>query len=80
MTRVEFLRREQGLTQKQLANMVNEWRNNLSDVERGARRPWPRLRKSLAEALGVREEDLFDETGDCKQVDWTIPTERRSAV
>lgn len=73
MTRIEFLRREQGFKQKELAEMVGDWACNLAQIERGHRRPWPRIRAAIAEALNVDEADLFDDSGVPLEVDWQLP-------
>lgn len=57
-------RQEQGLSQTKLARLVCVPESTLSDIELGKRYPWPKLRRALAEALGVSEGDLFPSEGD----------------
>nr|WP_304459690.1 helix-turn-helix transcriptional regulator [Alicyclobacillus sendaiensis] len=63
MTRVELVRRMYGITQTQLAKQIGVARPQLSELERGTRRPSPKLRRSIAGALGFREEVLFNDGG-----------------
>ena len=49
-----------GLTQEQFAGLLGIARSTLSSVENGHVRPWPRLRASAAQVLGVSPESLFD--------------------
>jgi len=73
LTRIEFLRREKGIKQKVLAQMVGDWACNVAQIEHGIRKPWPRIRKAIAEALSTREAELFDARGVPLNVDWTLP-------
>lgn len=52
-----------GLSQTKLAARVGIAQGLLSDIELGKRWPWPKLRRALAEALEVSEEELFREFG-----------------
>ncbi len=74
MTRIEFLRRELGWKQKELADQYNGHSCDISQIELGVRKPWPRVRKSIAQALGVSEADLFDDNGWPLEVDWELPS------
>lgn len=76
MTRIEFLRREKGITQKDMSSMIQVRQATFAQIERGHRRPWPKIRKAIAEALEVQEEDLFDSYGNPLEVDWTLPKKR----
>ncbi len=78
MTRIEFLRKEIELTQSQFARQIGESQCNISQIERGIRKPWPRVRKAISDALGVSEVDLFDPKGSPLLVDWQLP--RRKEV
>ncbi|WP_174734552.1 hypothetical protein [Mesobacillus harenae] len=40
---------------------------NITMVEREHRRAWPKLRRQIAEELGVVEDLLFDEKGNLKR-------------
>lgn len=73
MTRVEFLRRERGWKQKDLAQLYGGHSCDVSQIEQGIRKPWPRVRKDIADSLGVSEEDLFDRNGWPLEVDWDLP-------
>lgn len=75
MTRVEFIRRKMGLRQRDIAATYGGYPCDISQVEQGFRKPWPRLRRLIAEALGVAEEDLFDREGRPLEVDWSLPRE-----
>lgn len=63
MTEVERLRKAKGLRLVQLARLVGVWDCDLTLVEHRDRKPWPRLRKALAEALDVTEAALFTAQG-----------------
>jgi len=63
MTKIEFYRREASLSQSALARRLGISPANIVLVERGHRKPWPKLRRQLAEALGVPETELFDAEG-----------------
>ena len=73
MTRIEFLRRQQDKTQKELAQDIGHAPCNIAQIERGHRKPWPSIREAIADALGVNESDLFDVNGNPLEVDWTLP-------
>lgn len=62
MTRLEYFRRERGLTLTALGREVGVPHSILSDVERGKRQPYPRLRRELARALGIPADVLFGDT------------------
>jgi len=53
-------RATRGLTQEQFARLLGIARSTLSNVENGHVQPWPRLRASAAQLLGVSSESLFD--------------------
>jgi transcriptional regulator with XRE-family HTH domain len=57
--RIREKRQELGLSQTKLACLIGMAEPTLSDLELGKRMPWPKARRDLAKALGVREEDLF---------------------
>lgn len=50
-----------GFSQTKLAAKVGVAQGLLSEIEHGKRWPWPKLRRRLAEALGVYEWELFPE-------------------
>jgi transcriptional regulator with XRE-family HTH domain len=53
-------RKAKNLTQVALAKKLNISRGLIAQVEAGWRRPYPKLRRKLAKALGVSEEELFE--------------------
>lgn len=63
MTRIEFLRRQAGLSQLELGRRLGINATAIVHMERGHRRSWPKLRQRLADYFEVAEEDLFDEHG-----------------
>jgi putative transcriptional regulator len=68
MTKLEYVRREAGLSQVKLAKRIGISSTAIVQVERGHRKCWPKLRKQLARILEVEEENLFDEEGWPKKV------------
>ena len=50
-----------GLSQTELARRIRVAPQNLSSIERGQLKAWPRIKKSLARALKVKESALFPE-------------------
>lgn len=59
VNRIREAREAQGLTQTKLARLVGVAEPSLSQVERGQRASWPKLRRALARVLKCRQEDLF---------------------
>jgi len=57
--RVRPIRQALGISQAELARRVGVNASLLSRAERGEIRPWPRLRRATADALGVSETVLF---------------------
>ena len=57
--RVRVIRQALGISQAELARRVGVNASLLSRAERGEIRPWPRLRRATADALGVSEMVLF---------------------
>jgi DNA-binding XRE family transcriptional regulator len=55
---VQFWRKKRGLTQADLAAKAGISQNYLSSIETGGKGGTPMLLKALAEALGVKMEDL----------------------
>ena len=56
---VAEVRREKGLSQAELANMVGVSRNTISSIETGQYEPTAKLALLLAVALDKKFEDLF---------------------
>jgi|GEM_PF-1225844 len=59
--RLKKCRERAGLSQTELAWRAKMAAQNISAIERGTLAPWPKARKSLAEALKVAEIELFPE-------------------
>ena len=57
--RVRLIRQALGISQAELARRVGVNASLLSRAERGEIRPWPRLRRATADALGISEMVLF---------------------
>lgn len=64
MNRVREVRERAGLSQTRLACLVGVAQGVLCNIELGYVRPWPKLRRLIAEALQVDEQELFP---DCQQ-------------
>jgi transcriptional regulator with XRE-family HTH domain len=63
-SRLRELRNEASLSQEELAERADVSRTTIADLELGKRRPQPKTRRKLAEALGVAPVELMDsETG-----------------
>ncbi|MFJ7995471.1 helix-turn-helix domain-containing protein [Peribacillus frigoritolerans] len=69
MNNLELYRRKKGMSQTQLGLKLGIHPTNITMVEREHRKAWPRLRKQIADGLGVAEELLFDEEGNLKKVE-----------
>jgi putative transcriptional regulator len=67
MNNLEYYRRKKGISQTQLGIKLGIHPTNITMVEREHRRAWPKLRKQIAEELGVVEGELFDEKGNLKR-------------
>ncbi|HBT48964.1 MAG TPA: XRE family transcriptional regulator [Caldanaerobacter subterraneus] len=79
VTKLEVIRRQLGLSQKELGYKINQSASTISQIERGFRKPWPKIRKQIAEVLGVAEEELFENDGTPKVTDEdfiTVPVRR----
>ena len=74
MTRVELYRRMAGLTQTELAKRIGIAAPAIVQVERGHRKPWPKIRRDIAEALGYPEEELFAPDG------WPLQVELEEVI
>jgi len=57
--RIREFRKKRGLRQTDLAKMVGIFQSELSEIERGIRKPSVYLAKKIAKALGVSLDDLF---------------------
>lgn len=58
---IREIRKAKGLSQWKLAQLTGIHPTNLYKVESGQLRLYPGWRQRIAEALGVREEDLYQE-------------------
>ncbi len=59
LNRVKKVRKERNLTQLDLSKMTDIYPNDISQIEREKRKPFPGWRKRLSEALDVKEKYLF---------------------
>ena len=57
--RIREFRKKKGLRQTDLARLVGIFQSELSEIERGIRKPSVYLAKKIAKALGVSLDDLF---------------------
>ena len=57
--RIREFRKKRGLRQTDLARLVGIFQSELSEIERGIRKPSVYLAKKVAKALGVSLDDLF---------------------
>ena len=57
--RIREFRKKKGLRQTDLARLVGIFQSELSEIERGLRKPSVYLAKKIAKALGVSLDDLF---------------------
>jgi len=57
--RIRKFRKKKGLRQTDLARMIGIFQSELSEIERGIRKPSVYLAKKIAKALGVSLDDLF---------------------
>ena len=59
MNRVKEIRKKKNLTQLDVSKMTDIYPNDISQIERGKRKPFPSWRKRLSEALEINEDYLF---------------------
>ena len=59
MARLRQLRLAKGLNQRQLAEKSHTAQSLVSAIERGTLRPWPKVMKRLARALGSTMNEVF---------------------
>ena len=57
--RIRKFRKKKQLRQTDLARMIGIFQSELSEIERGIRKPSVYLAKKIAKALGVSLDDLF---------------------
>ncbi|MFV9567171.1 helix-turn-helix domain-containing protein [Thermoanaerobacter mathranii] len=63
MTKLEFLRRTKGFTQREFAEKLGIHPTIISQMEKGFRKPYPKFLQKSAEILGVKVDDLIDKEG-----------------
>ena len=56
--KMELVRRERGLLQREVAKQVKVHPSLISAVERGAVQPYPKLARGLSALLGLKPEQL----------------------
>lgn len=61
MTRLEYERKKRGWTQTDLAYHAKVSVPDISKIERGWMKPFPRYAKRLSEVLGIPEDELTKE-------------------
>lgn len=64
MKRLEYLLREQGITQAEIAEKAGIHRMTVNKIIHGREKPWPKWRDAIATALDWpldRAEELFQE-------------------
>ena len=64
MKRLKELRLDANLTQEELAEVTDLTQSTISRLERGGRSPRPKTLRRLADALGVKAEDLDPDLAD----------------
>ncbi|GGK31718.1 hypothetical protein GCM10010965_25710 [Caldalkalibacillus thermarum] len=69
MTKLEYLRRMRGISQKELAENLGISPTIIVQIERHHRAAYPKLRKNVSLYFGIEEDRLFDERG------WAKPME-----
>ena len=57
--RIKEFRQKLGISQVELARRAHTAGPNLSAVERGERKAWPKLKRSLARVLKTCQNELF---------------------
>ncbi len=62
ISKLEIERRRAGLTIKKLAEKLKVSNSLVCQIEKGARKPYPKFKRGVAEILGVPEKVLFEET------------------
>lgn len=78
LTWIELIRRKKNFSQKELAKRIGEIASNLSQIECGYRKPWPKVRKTIAEALECSEDDLFGQDGFPLVVNVEMPAKKEA--
>ncbi len=71
MTKLEQLRRQKGLSQTKLGVAIGINPNLISQIERGWRKPYPKLLQALANYFSIPIEEIANPDGSLKEVDKT---------
>jgi len=66
-------RQKAGISQTKLACKIGIAASTLCNFENGKIEPWPKARKDIAKALGVKESDLFGNKNEASAVSLTAP-------
>jgi len=61
--KIKLLRKERGLTKKQLAEGAVVDQSTISYWEKGRQEPTAKHRKNLCNALGITQQELFKDVG-----------------
>ncbi|WP_052210495.1 helix-turn-helix domain-containing protein [Thermoanaerobacter sp. YS13] len=75
MTKLEYLRRQKGLTQREFAEKLHISQSIISQIERGFRKPYPKFMELVSKVLEVPQSELFTENGECKFVEMELEGE-----
>jgi len=59
--KIREIRKSQGISQTRLSISAGVAQGCLSLIENGKLSPWPKVKRALAKALGVKESALFSE-------------------
>ena len=65
--RIKEFRLKAGLSQTRLANKIGLASSNLTNLENGKLKPWPKVRRALARTLGAEEAELFPTEEGCNE-------------
>lgn len=69
MTVLEKLRKQKGLSQTKLGLAIGVSPNLISQIERGWRKPYPKILQALASYFGVPAEELINPDGSLREVE-----------
>lgn len=61
---IQKYRKQAGISQTKLACKIGTAASTLSAFESGRVEPWPKARKAISKALGIKETDLFPKEKD----------------
>lgn len=69
MTKLAYFKKQLNLSSAKLSLATGINYSLLTAIERGERKAYPKVRKKLAEFLGVPENELFNEDGFLKEIE-----------